>query len=200
VINPAGYRAARAAFRSSGHFPAVGNEIRQYDALLLSVRETIRSTMTRTMTPLVVRLGFLEFPLHYRCTGADESPEIILAGLDPAAVSVALMVINPFIKTCCSFSPWLIWNLPPAPVIPSGIPKQPVVVHPVNAVQGRTDFGTIGYTGPCPGPGEMHRYAFRVWSLDAILSLPPGSGKHDLIAAMRGHVLQYGETAAIATG
>lgn len=152
------------------------------------------------MKPLVVTLDFLEFPRDTLCSGGTGSPRITLKELDPAAKSLAVMAFNPFIKTCCSFSPWLIWNLPPGPVIPSGIPNDPVVEIPVRALQGRNDFGTIGYTGPCPGPGEMQRYAFKVYSLDAMISLSPGAGKHELIAALRGHVLQYGETAAVATG
>jgi len=30
-----------------------------------------------------------------------------------------------------------------------------------------------------------------------MLDLPPGSSKHELITAMKGHVLQFGETAAV---
>jgi Raf kinase inhibitor-like YbhB/YbcL family protein len=152
------------------------------------------------MTPLIVRLSFLEFPPVHMCGGGEESPQIVLAGIDPGAVSVAVMALNPFIKTCCSFSTWLVWNLPPVPVIPFGIPKEPVVSSPVAAAQGTNDFGKLGYCGPCPPPGEMQRYVFKVYTLDAMLDLPPGSNKQELIAAMRGHVLQYGETAAVAVG
>jgi hypothetical protein len=43
----------------------------------------------------------------------------------------------------------------------------------------------------------MIRYQFRVYGLDAMLDLRPGADKHALVAAMQGHVLQYGETVAI---
>jgi hypothetical protein len=33
-----------------------------------------------------------------------------------------------------------------------------------------------------------------------MLEIPGGSNKDELIAAMKGHVLQYGETVAISTG
>jgi len=72
-----------------------------------------------------------------------------------------------------------------------------VVSHPVAAVQGRNDQGTIGYMGPCPPQGSTHRYTFKVYGLDTLLDLPPGSTKDGLIAAMRGHVLQYGDTMAM---
>ena len=49
--------------------------------------------------------------------------------------------------------------------------------HPIAAVQGITDYGTIGYTGPCPPPGSMIRYQFRVYGLDTMLDLPAGFGQ-----------------------
>jgi len=147
--------------------------------------------------PLVVTLDFLEFPPEYTAEGGNLSPRIRLQGLD--AVSVSVMVFNPFIKTCCSFTPWIIWNLPADPVIPPGIPHKGTTTVPVVSVQGTNDFGVTGYTGPNPPSGEMHRYQFKVYGLDTVLDLAPGSDKHALIAAMRGHVLQFGGTAAICT-
>ncbi|MGD0535340.1 MAG: YbhB/YbcL family Raf kinase inhibitor-like protein [Methanoregula sp.] len=151
------------------------------------------------MTPLEVTLDFLEFPPTYTCDGGNYSPRIILVGLDPGTVSIAVMLFNPFIKTCCSFTPWIIWNLLPEHVIPEGIPREGTVTAPVVAVQGLTDYGIIGYTGPCPPPGETHRYQFKVYGLDAMLALPAGSDKHELVTAMKGHVLQFGETVALCT-
>ena len=50
-----------------------------------------------------------------------------------------------------------------------------------------------------PATGQMIRYQFKVYVLDAMLDIPAGSDKHTLIAAMKGHVLQFGETVAIAS-
>jgi phosphatidylethanolamine-binding protein (PEBP) family uncharacterized protein len=43
----------------------------------------------------------------------------------------------------------------------------------------------------------MIRYQFKVYGLDSLLDLTPGSDKHALIKAMKGHVRQFGETVAI---
>jgi Raf kinase inhibitor-like YbhB/YbcL family protein len=147
------------------------------------------------MEKIVVSLDFLEFPVMYTCDGGNHSPRLILKGLH--AATVAVMVFNPFEKSCCSFTPWIIWNIPSLPVIPEGIPREGIVTAPVPAVQGITDYGTIGYTGPCPPHGQMIRYQFKVYGLDMVLGLDPGSDKHQLVNAMKGHVLQFGETVAI---
>jgi len=149
------------------------------------------------MEPLAVSLDFLEFPPTHTCDGGNQSPRLHLKGLK--AASVAVMVFNPFEKSCCSFTPWIIWNLPPGPLIPAGIPREGIVTVPVAALQGITDYGTIGYTGPCPPHGETHRYQFKVYGLDALLDLAPGSDKHALVSAMKGHVIQFAETVAICT-
>ena len=149
-----------------------------------------------TITSIIVTLDFLEFPNSYTCKGEDRTPALNMKNLN--ATSVAIMVFNPFIKSCCSFTTWIIWNLPPVSRIPEGIPKEAQVTYPVQAMQGRNDYGTIGYHGPCPPEGEMHRYQFRVYGLDTMLDLPPGSTKDELIQAMKGHVVQYGETVALA--
>ena len=71
---------------------------------------------------------------------------------------------------------------------------------PISALQGTNDAGIAGYTGPCPRPGEMHRYLFRVYGLDDFLHIPGGSSKAALRSAMHGHILQYGETEALHRG
>lgn len=55
-------------------------------------------------------------------------------------------------------------------------------------LQGRNDFGTIGYGGPTP-PTGTHSYVITVYALDAIIYLDEG---YDLIMfeeAIEGHVL-----------
>ncbi len=63
-------------------------------------------------------------------------------------------------------------------------------------MRGITDYGTIGYTGP-PPQGQMIRYQFKAFGLDVMLDIKAGSNKHELVSAMIGHVIQFGETVAI---
>jgi Raf kinase inhibitor-like YbhB/YbcL family protein len=62
-----------------------------------------------------------------------------------------------------------------------------------NAKQGLNDFKRLGYGGPCPPPGKPHRYFFKLYALDTLLDLKPGSSKNDLLKAMTGHLLAQGQ-------
>jgi len=61
------------------------------------------------------------------------------------------------------------------------------------SLQGKNDFGRIGYNGPCPPPDKVHRYFFKVYALDTTLGLKSGATKSQLEAAMSGHILAQGE-------
>ena len=61
------------------------------------------------------------------------------------------------------------------------------------ACQGRNDFNRIGYGGPCPPPGKVHRYFFRLYALDTALNLKAGASRQELERAMKGHVLSHAE-------
>jgi hypothetical protein len=147
------------------------------------------------MQKLVVSLGFSEFPPHLTCNGGNRSP--LLSLRDVRSASLAVIAVNPF-EPCCSFASWLVWNIEPADTIPEGIPPLPVVTYPIHAVQGTNDYGKIGYAAPCPKEGSMIRYAFKVYGLEGHLDLPAGSAKEAFFHAIRGHVLQYGDTFAMA--
>ena len=59
-------------------------------------------------------------------------------------------------------------------------------------LQGKNDFGKIGYGGPCP-PSGTHHYFFKVYALDTELSIKPGATKDQLLKAMEGHILAQGQ-------
>jgi Raf kinase inhibitor-like YbhB/YbcL family protein len=80
------------------------------------------------------------------------------------------------------FTHWLVWNIQAQPqTIAEG--------HvPAGAVQGRNSFGNAHYDGPAP-PNGRHRYFFYLYGLDTTLSLPAGSDREALEAAMIGHIV-----------
>ena len=55
-------------------------------------------------------------------------------------------------------------------------------------VDGKTDFGEIGYGGPAP-PDKRHTYIFKAYALDMELELKEGFSKQELEDAMKDHIL-----------
>ena len=55
-------------------------------------------------------------------------------------------------------------------------------------VEGKTDFGEIGYGGPAP-PDKLHTYIFKAYALDTELELNEGYSKQELEDAMKDHIL-----------
>jgi Raf kinase inhibitor-like YbhB/YbcL family protein len=119
----------------------------------------------------------------FGCKGKNLSPALFWSGAPAGTQSFALMVHDPDAPTGSGFWHWVVYNIPAdATGIPAeaGDPKKKGL--PAGAVQGRTDFGAPGYGGPCPPPGKVHHYHFRLFALKvARLDLPP-----DATAAMVG--------------
>jgi conserved hypothetical protein TIGR00481 len=149
------------------------------------------------MQRLILQLPWAELPPRYTCDGGDVSPPMSLQGLREDVQSLVVIVYHPHETGCCSFCAWILWNVAPAAQIPEGIPSEKEVNNPIQGIQGINDYGRIGYSGPCPRPGSSHRVNYKIYGLDTSLDLPGGSSQHALIPAMKGHVLQFGETFAM---
>ena len=126
-------------------------------------------------------------PARYTCSGADVSPPIRWSGIPDGAQSVALTVIDPDAPGK-PFVHWVIFNLPASS---SDLPE--ASAPPEGSMQGRNDFGSNGYRGPCPPPGAPHHYHFKIYALDTKLSLGSGASESAFEDAIKGHVLGMGE-------
>jgi len=128
-------------------------------------------------------------PKEFTCDGADRSPPIEWSGVPANAQSLAILVDDPD-APAGDWVHWLVYDLSPALTrLNAGIPEGGRL--PGGGSQGRTDFGALGYGGPCP-PRGTHRYFFKVYALDAMLHLKPGATKKELLQAMQGHILTEG--------
>jgi Raf kinase inhibitor-like YbhB/YbcL family protein len=130
-------------------------------------------------------------PTDYTCSGPDQSPPLTWNNLPTDTVSVALICDDPD-APAGTWVHWVIYNIPPdMNGLPLNVPKTETL--PSGARQGVNDFGRIGYGGPCPPRGKPHRYYFKLYALDAQLSLAPGATRQALLDAMKGHVLAEGQ-------
>lgn len=133
-----------------------------------------------------VEPGFTgEFPAKHTCDGEDLSPSVRIENVPGDAEAVALVLDDPDAPSG-TFYHWLIWNISPGTDLESGIPTTESVLN--GAVQGRNDFGRIGYSGPCP-PAETHKYRFNVYALESELELEPGAGVSKLERALQRTVI-----------
>lgn len=121
-----------------------------------------------------------QIPSQHTCDGADASPALEISNVPEGTAALALVMDDPDAPGG-TFDHWLVWNIPPqTTTIPEGTEPE--------GVQGRTDFGKLGYGGPCP-PSGTHRYRFKLCALDGRLDLKQGARKAQLEGAMEGHVL-----------
>ena len=129
-------------------------------------------------------------PARYTCDGEDISPPLQWAGVPEGVRSIALICDDPD-APMGTFVHWVLFNLPAVTKeLAEDVPADKTLQN--GARQGITDFGRIGYGGPCP-PSGTHRYFFKIYALDAELALKAGAGKRELLKAMEGHILAQGQ-------
>jgi Raf kinase inhibitor-like YbhB/YbcL family protein len=130
-------------------------------------------------------------PNQYTCKGEDPSPALQWSGAPPKTAAFAIIMDDPD-APAGTWVHWLIWNIPAtAQSLPDGVGKTGQL--PDGARQGRNSFGKLGYSGPCPPPGQTHRYFFRIYALDGTANMMAGSPRAQLDAAMQGHILAQSE-------
>ena len=140
-------------------------------------------------------------PVKYTGQGDDSSPPIDWEEFPAATKSIAIICDDQDAQSATG-EPWVHWVIFNIPVaveeLNQGIPRTPdprTARLKEKALQGRNDFkkNNIGYRGPNPPSGRAHRYFFKVYAVDSFLPLNPGVTKKQLLEAMKGHVLAYGE-------
>lgn len=122
-------------------------------------------------------------PLKYTCQGENVSPAMMISNLPKNTKTLALIVDDPDAPHG-TFDHWIVWNIPPAATIEESAKL---------GVQGSNGYRVNEYRGPCPPPGSLHHYHFKLYALDTTLNLQEGSSKGELLKAMQGHILEQAE-------
>ena len=114
-----------------------------------------------------------EIPKKFGYKHGNETPRIELHNVPENVRTVALIMDDPDAMAAVGkvWVHWLYYN--------DGNDVQ---------IEGKTDFGEIGYGGPAP-PDKRHTYIFKAYALDTILDLKEGFSKQELEDAMKGHIL-----------
>ncbi len=115
------------------------------------------------------------------------SPELVWRGVPESTRSLAIVCTDPDAPSG-TFCHWLIYDIPPATTfLSAGIATLEVL--PNGAIQGRNDYGEIGYGGPNPPPGNPHSYRFTLLALDASFGGETGLASQTLADRISGHVI-----------
>lgn len=138
-----------------------------------------------------------ELPKRFTCEGEDLSPELAWNGAPSGVKSFALIVDDPD-APIGTFTHWVVYDIPASfKRLGRGAGNEAL---PKDGMKyGHTDFGRMGYGGPCPPKGHgRHRYYFRLTALDvATLGLPAGASRNEVLGAMKGHALAEASTMGV---
>jgi Raf kinase inhibitor-like YbhB/YbcL family protein len=130
-------------------------------------------------------------PKRFTCDGPDVSPPLKWND-PPSNIQVIALIMDDPDAPAGTWVHWVLYDVSPSTrELPEEVAKQEQLSS--GARQGRNDFGKIGYGGPCPPPGEPHRYFFKLYALDGNLGLKTGATKAEVERAMKGHILAQAE-------
>ena len=161
--------------------------------------EAFHTPLTKSLS--VTSTTFSEggsLPIRCTCEGGDTRPAIQVDSFPPGTQSVVLIATDPDAPSPAiklfHFMHWAVVDLPPTPLtLPEAAPADPIP----NGFMLKNGFGAQAFIGPCPPFGE-HRYIFRVYALNAAnLHQPVDASYTDLIKAMDGKVISYGELVGV---
>jgi len=114
------------------------------------------------------------------CHGENQAPTLNWSNAPAGTRSFALTLVDPDAPVRGGFHHWLVYNIPAnAQGLQGNAPY----------TEGTTSANTRGYTGPCPPPGQTHRYVFTLYALNIERIPYEGLPYNSLMQAMEGHVL-----------
>ena len=115
-----------------------------------------------------------EIPKKFGYKHENEQPNVEFSSVPSEAKTLAIIMDDPDAMKAVG-KVWVHW----------------LTYHDVNntaKIEGKTDFGEIGYGGPAP-PDGRHTYIFKGYALDVVLDLKEGYSKQELEDAMKGHII-----------
>ncbi len=121
-------------------------------------------------------------PPKYTCDGENINPPLVISDVPENAKSLVLVVDDPDAPGG-TWVHWTVWNISP------NIKEIPENSCPQNSVEGMTDSGSSGYSGPCP-PYGTHRYFFKLFALNTTLDLDTSVEAADIEKEVEENILE----------
>lgn len=102
----------------------------------------------------------------FGCTGENMSPQLSWKHAPQGTMSYAVTIYDVDAPTGSGFWHWVVFNIPSdiTSIRSNASANQEL---PGEAIESKTDFGTPGYSGPCPPENdEAHMFIVTVYALD----------------------------------
>lgn len=119
---------------------------------------------------------------RYTCVGGNAVPTLQWSNVPPDAAELAIVVVDPDAE---NFVHWVVAGISP------GVTAIADGALPEGAVQGLNSAGMLGWTGPCPPPGESHTYRFEVHALAQPSGLTDGTVGDGMLQVIDSNMLEF---------
>jgi len=174
---------------------------------LLTARALDQDRTTHQTLPASIQVrsnsfeNLQEMPAEFSCLGTGISPHIEWTSGPEGTRSYALIATDwdapsPSFRLF-AIPHWVLFNIP-SEVMAIGRNANDTELTGLGVVVGTGMGGTEGYLPACPPLGQ-HQYQFRVYALDVDEIRPESNNRADVLAAIEGHVLAYGQLIGLRT-
>lgn len=124
-------------------------------------------------------------PSIYTCDGKDLAPVLTVFDV-PANTKELVLIVDDPDAPMGTWVHWVVYN------IPANTKEIDEKNLPIESKQGKTDFGRIGWGGPCP-PNGTHRYFFKLYAINKVLNLPEGAAKTQVENEIKNSIIEKAE-------
>jgi hypothetical protein len=123
-------------------------------------------------------------PRKHGYKNGNHIPPLKISGIPENTVSLVLIMDDPDAMSVVGkvWVHWVLWNIDPNTI---ELKENSI---PSNCLEGKTDFGEIGYGGPAP-PDKEHTYIFKLYALDTKLDAAKDSTKKQIDEIMNNHII-----------
>jgi len=126
-------------------------------------------------------------PISCTADGVGAPPPLIFQGVPESARSLLMLCEDPDAPLRKPFVHWLVYGIPSSAESLDAQSQHDFVL-------GENSRSENAFAPASPPPGHgVHHYHFQVFALHTTLDLTPGSEREVAVAAMKGHVVAWGE-------